>query len=161
MRTAAIAESRSYPLACPYHPSSLVLYACGQLERAVIDADLGIIERERRPDDSEKSRKAFASALWAAASYHTDLAGLSGRMDADSAARLLAKAESHIQKALRLCPDHNPLIDTDGYVKIALASTDAEVEAALARSRQSWEAHPAVGGVMADTSTLFSPSTND
>jgi ppGpp synthetase/RelA/SpoT-type nucleotidyltranferase len=152
---AAVSDTGPYPLACPYHFCALVLYACGQLERAAIDADNGIAERENRLGIDENSKKAFASALGAAAYYHADLAGSSGRMDPDIAASLHHKAQNYIARALALNPGNSPLIDTDGFIKIAFAGNEAQVEAGLDRCRQSWEALQAQGGVVAETSTLY------
>jgi hypothetical protein len=152
---AAIPDKGPYPLSCPYHFCSLVLYACGQLERAAIDADNGIAERETRLGDDEQSRKAFASALGAAAYYHADLAASSGRMDPDQAAALRIKAENYIRRALTLFPNDAALIDTDGFVRITFATNEPDVEAGLDRCRQSWSALQATGGVIAETSTLY------
>jgi hypothetical protein len=135
---ARIHKLPTYPVACPYQFFALILYAFGQTERAVREAERGLEARGEVPKDDKYRVAVLVANLGATAHYYGEL-GWSQTKTESEAATNKAKSEEYIGRALRLSPDDASLIDTAGFIKIVFSEDELGIEEGLALCRVSWE----------------------
>ena len=138
---AAVEDVKPYPTHCPFHFASLILYACGEIDRAIIEDESGIRKQSARMGKSPQVGMAWS---WGGAAHYYAELGINPKRGNPTDAEARAKAEEYIIKALELVPVSHPnypaLVDTHGFVKIAFATDETAVEEGIELCRTSWVA---------------------